>query len=82
MEYHHGEGAAATMIRIRLSTLLGERRWTQTKFAKLAGLRAATVNEYYNELVRNVSLDTIDSMCKALGCQVGDLLVREPDTEE
>ena len=81
------------MIRIRLSTLLGERRWTQTKFAKLAGLRAATVNEYYNELVRNVSLDTIDSMCKALGCQVdsmckalgcqvGDLLVREPDEAE
>ena len=70
------------MVRIRLSTLLGERRWTQTRFAKLAGLRAATVNEYYNELVKNVSLDTIDSMCKALGCQVGDLLVRESDDED
>lgn len=70
------------MIRIRLSTLLGERRWTQTHFAKLAGLRAATVNEYYNELVRNVSLETIDRMCKALGCQVGDLLVWEPDKTE
>ncbi len=70
------------MVRIRLSTLLGERRWTQTRFAKLAGLRAATVNEYYNELVKNVSLDTIDSMCKALGCQVGDLLVLESDDED
>ena len=70
------------MVRIRLSTLLGERRWTQTRFAKLAGLRAATVNEYYNELVKNVSLDTIDSMCKALGCQVGDLLVLESDEED
>ena len=70
------------MIRIRLSTLLGERRWTQTKFAKIAGLRVATVNEYYNELVRNVSLDTIDRMCTALGCQVGDLLVWEPDKTE
>ena len=70
------------MIRIRLSTLLGERRWTQTYFAKLAGLRVATVNEYYNELVKNVSLDTINSMCKALDCQVGDLLILEPDREE
>ncbi len=70
------------MIRIRLSTLLGERRWKQTKFEKIAGLRVATVNEYYNELVRNVALDTIDRMCKALECQVGDLLVREPDDPE
>lgn len=69
------------MIRIRLSTLLGERRWTQTHFAKCAGLRVATVNEYYNELVKNVSLDTINSMCKALDCQVGDLLVMEPDRD-
>ena len=70
------------MIRIRLSTLLGERRWTQTKFAKLAGLRPATVNEYYNELVRNVSLDTVDKMCMALNCQVGELMVWEPDNKD
>jgi len=29
-----------------------------------------------------VSLDTIDRMCNALGCQVGDLLVWEPDKTE
>ena len=37
------------MIRIILSTRLGERRWTQAKLAQKTGIRKATVNEIYNE---------------------------------
>ena len=68
------------MIRIRLSTLLGERRWTQSKMAKVAGLRAGTMNEYYNELVQNVNLRTLEKMCIALDCDIGDILKIEPET--
>ena len=38
------------MIRILLSTRLGERRWTQAKLAQKTGIRKATINEIYNEL--------------------------------
>ena len=38
------------MIRILLSARLGERRLTQADLARMTGIRAATINEYYNEL--------------------------------
>lgn len=65
------------MIRILLSTRLGERRWTQADLARATGIRAATINELYNELVDRVNLDHLDRICRALDCEVGDLLLYE-----
>lgn len=48
------------MIRIRLSTLLGERRWTQADLARATGIRAATINEYYHEQVDRINLEYFD----------------------
>ena len=67
------------MIRIRLSTILGKKRWPQKKLADKAGVRSATVNLYYNELIKQVSLHVLDKFCKALDCQVADLLEYVPD---
>ena len=67
------------MIRIRLSTILGKKRWPQKKLADKAGVRSATVNLYYNELIKQVSLDVLDKFCKSLDCQVADLLEYVPD---
>ena len=36
------------MIRILLSTRLGERRWTQADLARATGIRPSTINDYYN----------------------------------
>ena len=63
------------MIKILLSTRLGERRWTQAKLARMTGIRAATINEYYHELVERMNLAHLDAMCAALECQPGDLMV-------
>ena len=38
------------MIRILLSTRLGERRMTQTELARATGIRAQTINELYHDL--------------------------------
>lgn len=35
------------MIRILLSTRLGERRWTQADLARATGIRPSTINDYY-----------------------------------
>jgi putative transcriptional regulator len=67
------------MIRILLSTRLGERRWTQAQLAKKTGIRAATINELYHELVERVNLEHLDLICEALGCDLSDLIVREPN---
>lgn len=34
------------MIRILLSTRLGERRWTQADLARATGIRPSTINDY------------------------------------
>ena len=63
------------MIKILLSTRLGERRWTQAELARRTEIRPATINLYYHELVEQVNLAHLDAMCAVLGCQPGDLIV-------
>ena len=67
------------MIRIMLSTRLGERRWTQARLAQETGIRAATINDLYHEMTDSVSLEKLDKICKALNCTPGDILVLETD---
>ena len=69
------------MIRILLSTRLGERRWTQADLARATGIRPATINELYHELAERVSLEHLDLICEALNCELSDLIVREPNAE-
>lgn len=69
------------MIRILLSTRLGERRWTQADLARMTGIRPSTINDLYHELAERVSLDHIDLICEALNCEVSDLIMREPNRE-
>lgn len=69
------------MIRIRLSTLLGEKRWTQADLARKTGIRANTVNDYYHEMTDRVNLEHLDRICEALDCKLCDLLVRIPNGE-
>lgn len=65
------------MIRILLSTRLGERRWTQAKLARMTGIRPSTINDLYNEMAERVSLEHLDLICEALDCELSDLIVRE-----
>ena len=67
------------MIRILLSTKLGELRWTQADLARATGIRPNTINELYHELVERVNLEHLDLICEALNCQLVELIVREPD---
>ena len=67
------------MIRILLSTKLGELRWTQADLARATGIRLNTINELYHELVDRVNLEHLDLICEALDCKLDELIVRVPD---
>ena len=67
------------MIRILLSTRIGEIRWTQADLARATGIRPNTINELYHELVDRVNLEHLDLICEALGCDLDELIVRVPD---
>lgn len=64
------------MIRILLSTRLGERRWTQADLARATGIRPSTINDLYHEIAERVNLEHLDLICEALGCELSDLMVR------
>ena len=67
------------MIRILLSTKLGEIRWTQADLARATGIRPNTINDLYHEMTDRVSLEQLDLICEALHCKLEELIVRIPD---
>lgn len=69
------------MIRILLSTRLGERRWTQADLARATGIRPSTINDLYHEIAERVNLEHLDLICEALGCDIAELMEREPNAE-
>ena len=69
------------MVRILLSTRLGERRLTQADLSRMTGIRPNTISELYNEIATRVSLDHLDLICEALECDLTDLVVRIPNME-
>ncbi len=69
------------MIRILLSTRLGERRWTQADLARATGIRPSTINDMYHEIAERVNLEHLDLICEALGCDLSDLIIREPNRD-
>lgn len=69
------------MIRILLSTRLGERRWTQADLARATGIRPSTINDLYHEIADRVNLEHLDLICEALGCNLDELIIREPNSE-
>ena len=64
------------MIKILLSTRLGERRMTQAQLARKTGIRPNTIGELYNELAERVSLEHLDLICEVLDCDLSDLIIR------
>lgn len=62
------------MIKIHLSRLLGEKRWTQKDLAEATGIRPSTINEWYHEFVTRINLDHVDKICEVLECDISDLI--------
>jgi len=67
------------MIKINLSRLLGEKRWTQADLARKTGIRANTISEIYNELIERINIDHLDIICEVLECDISDLLEYIPN---
>ena len=64
------------MIRILLSTKLGEMKWSQADLARATGIRPNTISELYHEYTDRVNLEHLDLICEALHCELDELIVR------
>lgn len=69
------------MIKILLSSRLGDLRLTQADLARMTGIRPNTINELYHDITERVSLEQLDLICEALDCELNDLIVRVPNKE-
>jgi putative transcriptional regulator len=67
------------MIRIHLSRLLGDRKWTQKDLAVKTGIRPSTIGDYYHELADRINLEYLDLICEALDCKASDLIEYIPN---
>lgn len=69
----------AAMIKIHLSRILGERRWSQAYVARQTGIRPNTIGEIYGEAIARINVDHLDKICELLGCTISDLLEYVPN---
>ena len=62
------------MLRIRLSTLLGERRLRISDVCRDTGINRGTLTRLYYESAERIDVDTLERLCSYLACDVSDLL--------
>jgi putative transcriptional regulator len=67
------------MIRFRLDKLLKDRELTAYRLSMESGIHQRVLSKYVNNQVREISLETLNTICKTLRCQVGDLIKYVPD---
>jgi len=66
-------------IRFRLRELLEARGLTQTEVQLRTGLAYSTINELVNNRSGRLDLNTLDAICAALDCGVGDVIEYVPN---
>jgi putative transcriptional regulator len=62
-------------IRVRLKDVLKERGMSQVELQHKTGLSYSAINELCHAKTESVRFRTLDALCVALSCDVGDLLV-------
>ena len=70
------------MIRIHLSRLLGERKMKVADLSRQTNIDAHTLADLYHERAKAIYFDTLEKICEALNCTVGELIEYQPDTDK
>lgn len=64
----------STGIHCRLDELLEERGMTLTRLSELVGVSIVNLSVLKNNRARAIRYSTLAAICRALDCEVGDLL--------
>ena len=62
------------MIRINLDVMLARRKMSLTELAARVGITLANLSVLKTGKAKAVRFSTLDALCRALGCQPGDIL--------
>ena len=62
------------MIRINLDVMLAKRKMSLTELSERVGITMANLSVLKTGKAKAVRFTTLDALCRALGCQPGDIL--------
>ena len=65
-------------VHCRLDELLAERGMTVVRLSELVGVSVVNLSVLKNDRAKAIRYSTLEAICTALECEVGDLLVRVP----
>ncbi|MBQ8432854.1 MAG: helix-turn-helix transcriptional regulator [Clostridia bacterium] len=66
------------MIRLTLDKYLDQQGITRYELAKRTGIRFQIVDNYYKNRVVRYDSDVLDRICRALACDISDLIEYQP----
>ena len=67
------------MIIVNVDVMLARRKMSSQELAERVGISPANISILKTGKAKAVRLSTLDSLCKALECQPGDILEYRPD---
>lgn len=70
------------MIRVDLDVMLARRKMSLTELSQRVGITIANLSILKNGRAKAVRFETLDAICRELGCQPGDILVYEEEKGE
>jgi putative transcriptional regulator len=70
------DDATPTGVHCRLDELLAERGMTLTRLSELVGMSIVNLSVLKNDRARAIRFSTLTAICRALDCEIGELLVR------
>lgn len=68
-------------MRCRLSTLMGQARYSIQDVHNKTGLARSTVAQLYHDRATRIDFETIEKICNLFDCNISDLLELEGNTE-
>jgi len=65
-------------VHCRLDELLADRGMTVVRLSELVGVSVVNLSVLKNDRAKAIRFSTLVAICRALECEIGDLLVRAP----
>lgn len=62
------------MIKCHLSKILGEKKLKVSEVSRDTGINRGTITRLYQETAVRVEFDVLETLCRYLECEIGELL--------
>lgn len=69
------------MIIVNLDVMLAKRKMTLSELADEVGITVSNMSIFKTGKVRAIRVSTLDTICRVLDCNVGDILDYQPEKE-